>query len=375
MNSPTIDDATLSEWQGILNQLIRQIRNYMEEEGELHGLEGFPGLYDVRRMRPDIKSRFCLYLAELIKVSKETHPPPPAGNSSHLHDWHLFLMISGHLLGHTATLTEKEFIAYVQAYLAVQEACNAQVDLPYTALLDHAEQLIKKQQLTPAIEEALTLLKRPDANLDAFPENRRINDRIDLLLLANHDQLYSMRDAWGKQLFGFVHPLPAGEKAAWNAFLAFSVKQGEKSAPAKEWNKKVRLHIEAVGEGVLARQLVEWLEQVKQMIRDLLGDEDRFTLMTEENHNLLRALIWSAGLVNVPELNNALEDYADWAFKKKRGMGVISARTGTACMHAFSLLPYKEGVSRLSSFRMKIRNNTVIRSIDKMLAAVAQQNS
>ena len=56
------------------------------------------------------------------------------------------------------------------------------------------------------------------------------------------------------------------------------------------------------------------------------------------------------------------------------GVGPISAKTGTAAMFAFSLLPFKEAVTRLMKFRNKIVNNNILKSIDRIISEVAAKN-
>src|SRR6185295_7482958 len=86
-----------------------------------------------------------------------------------------------------------------------------------------------------------------------------------------------------------------------------------------------------------------------------------------------KGIIWSCGTINDLDLDSVLDVYGLLAYKKVVSVGALSVRTGNACLFAFSILPFKEGISRLTKFRMKIKYPSIQSQIDKNINAVAKR--
>jgi hypothetical protein len=172
-----------------------------------------------------------------------------------------------------------------------------------------------------------------------------------------------------------MHSLDVEKSSHWSKLFNSCITAANKAAPAQKWLTEAKQLIDAIGKDVFTPQLISWLDLNKEIIKSVHKNTD-YTVgfLQEENHALLKGLIWCAGTINDAALNTALDDYAAWAFKKKPGVGPISARTGSACMHAFEMLPFKEGISKLVKFKMKIKNNTILKTIDKIIETAAEKN-
>ncbi len=230
------------------------------------------------------------------------------------------------------------------------------------------------------VSKNLLLLFQTPEDKDYFSvDEQKRNERISYLLRINGGMPVDKNDEWGEQVIFIMDTLQPIEKAAWVNLFNHCIEGGEGSSPAKSWLQKTEPFLNAVGKEVFAMRLSEWLAFTGVLLQALHKEGNsymgaRHNFLRDVNHNLLKNLIWCAGLVNDTALSSSLDNYASWAYKKKPGTGPLSAKTATACMVAFSMLSFKEAVTRLMKFRNRTTNNTMINSIDKIIAAVAQKH-
>jgi hypothetical protein len=237
---------------------------------------------------------------------------------------------------------------------------------------------VEESGVTEPLQKLLLLFQSPEDSY-MYTDAKKINEKIAYLLQEKTAIAINLHDDWGKQVALFTEALPPVEKEAWTRLLTYCLETGEKSAPAKTWMQKAAPLVEAVGKEAFAKKMIEWLSFTGSLLQALhkKGDPfmgERHDFLRDINHNLLKSLIWCAGLLNHSLLNGALDNYAALAYKKKPGTGPLSAKTGTACMLAFSQLPFKEAVTRLMKFRNRTTNNTILKSIDKIIAGVAEKH-
>lgn len=370
---PGAPDSDIAGW---FDRIMEEAKSKTTNYYFLPALSTLETLKALKKMEPAFLQQLSLYALAQIKKIKESWLGKMRPQQYGLENWHYALRISGHLVKLIPPPAEEEFVTYVTEYVAVRDINMAWADLPYDALLDMAENLIRAHGVTTGITYALNKLKQqPNEYYYGVAAIKKWNERIDFLLQGKPDDVVNLHDAWGAAVDTFLKSIPPEKKDNWMELFRHCNSQADKSSPSQQWSKKTPALIEAIDSAVFVQQMVRWLEQIKEMIREVHKGDYQHDFLREGNHNLLRALIWCAGFVNNPELNNALDDYAAWAYKKKPGVGPISAKTGTACMYAFSLLPFKEGVSRLTKFRMKIKNNTILKGIDKIITDVSKKNN
>jgi len=265
--------------------------------------------------------------------------------------------------------------------LRTAKACKSWMDqdiwlqcLPFAAVTNAIERNIRNRGITPVLEKALKSMLISRDHLDAA--GIRHNERLYFLLQGKPQLEINAYDVWGKAAQLYLAELDAGEKALWAALFSLARQTAGKNQPSARWLDKARPVVEQIGHALFAQKLTEWLDILQNLLRDIhkRTDDYRIDFLREDNHEIIKGLIWCAGIVNDLSLNRTLDDYAAWAYKKKPGIGPISGKTGTACMYAFTLLPLKEGVTRLTKFRNKIRNNTLLKSIDKFILTAAKAN-
>lgn len=277
------------------------------------------------------------------------------------------------LLLKSVTLNDDELSLVAKGFRSFRENEISSFQLPTQFLLSEIETAVRKKGLTPKLREALEQL-RVDVNDQSYRDQIKQNERIQFLLEGEHDVEVSKHDAWGRLVISYLSESSPAIKEAWIKLFAVAKRSSSKSEPPQKWIKEAQAAIGAVGHALYSQKMIEWLNFIKAVIQDIHKDKvDDF--LRDENHDILKGLIWCAGFINDPALNISLDDYASWAYKKKPMVGPISVKTGSAAMCAFSMLPIKDGVSRLSKFRTKIKNNTILKSIDKFIRTVSENNN
>jgi hypothetical protein len=246
-------------------------------------------------------------------------------------------------------------------------------ELPYKIVLSKIENAVRANGLNLVLTKALQNLIINSEYASA--DDRRFNELIYFLLQGNPNLEVNEHDSWGKSAIQYLETLNESQRANWVALFKLSKQASSKSEPTQKWLKEAEPILALIGHEVFVMKMIEWLDQIKIKIQEIHKDKGyRFDFMRDENHDIIKGLIWCTGLVNNHEMNVKLDDYATWAYKKKPGVGPISAKTGTAIMCAFSMLPIKDGVSRLSKFKSKVKNNTILKSIDKFIRVAAERN-
>lgn len=235
---------------------------------------------------------------------------------------------------------------------------------------------IKVHELSEPIRKSLELTKVPkEYYFDV--SRRRLNDRIDLILQGKQSLPIHKHDGLGPAVLGFLDSIDNDDhKTKWEQLLEHCLAVESKGSPSQKWLNAAKQLVHEVGEDAFAAKMIEWLLQVKQLINEIhKSKEYRVDFLREANHDMLKGLIWCSAVANNKELISVLDDYAMTAYKKKPGTGPISSKTGTACMYAFAQLPFAEGIAKLMKFKMKIKNNNLLKSIDKIINELAEKNN
>ncbi|HEY5773023.1 MAG TPA: hypothetical protein VIS75_10360, partial [Chitinophagaceae bacterium] len=268
-------------------------------------------------------------------------------------------------------LTDEELFYFLNNWRECRDSYTFQWSLG--KLMKIVLDRIQKKGLDDTLRNTLLLFRIPAAGYMSA-DHRKVNERIEYLLQTNSLVPIDKNDEWGRVIASYIESITNEElKLAWVDLIKFCLDSSDKTSPPKNWLAKAKELINKVGHDEFAKTMIKSLAINKESIIAVHKNEkDHF--LTELNHNVLRGLVWCTGLVNDPELQTAVDQYALVAFKKKPSVGPISAKTGTAAMFAFSLLPFKEAVTRLMKFRNKIINNNILKSIDRIISEVAAKN-
>lgn len=270
-------------------------------------------------------------------------------------------------------LTDEKILTSAKFLRKVSEK-TAHYYLPLTSFVKLAEKNVRQSGLTDNIRDALRMLPAPPQHWSWSAEERKRANLVEYLLDNSLKIEVNKNDVWGNSVHSFMASLDEESRLKWTDLLLHCKSADGKGQPTQKWLKEAKPKVEVIGSAFI-QPMSGWLELVKANIQEIhKTSHDPNHYLRDQNEEIFKALIWCTPFVNDPSLNNSLEDYAMWAYKKLHGIGAISAKTGTAAMYAFSMLPVKEGVSRISKFRAKIKNQTILKSINKVLRTVAEHH-
>lgn len=235
------------------------------------------------------------------------------------------------------------------------------------------KQKIKENGVTEILRKTLLLFITPDDEY-MYLEHKKRNQAIQYLLQEPSPVPVNQHDQWGEKVIRFLESVSVEEKKQnWIDLFIHCLDAGDKALPPKNWLEKSGNILDQIGHEEFSGALIEWLSFNAQLIQAIHKNEQK-DYLRDVNHSILKNLIWCAGIVNQIPLTIAIDKYASMAYKKKPGKGALSLKTGNACMYAFTLLPFKEAVTRLMKFRNQTTNNTILKSIDKMIGEVARKH-
>ncbi|MEC3906000.1 DUF4132 domain-containing protein [Tamlana sp. 2201CG12-4] len=245
---------------------------------------------------------------------------------------------------------------------------------PIIPFLSKVEKLAKNTTLTPKLKQSLDHIQRLVSNQRyVYADETKVLNRIKLIKEGPKQFSISSSDKLGKAILSTTKAFNGEKQEAFILLLNHFSKGREKSAPTKAWLKDAKSEIELIGKEFLVTSFISWIGLIIQILKDIHKDKSyEFTFASDENIQLLRSSIWMSSLLNDKDLNQAVEDLGLWSFKKLSGHGAVSVKLGNACIYAFSKLPYKHGVSRLTKFRMKIKYPSVQSLITKAIVRVAE---
>lgn len=206
-------------------------------------------------------------------------------------------------------------------------------------------------------------------------EIKKRNQKIQILLDGGTGLPVDKHDILGLAMLTYCENLPESRKLHWANLLTLCLSEGLKGAPSGKWLKEIKpLQQELKTE--LTDCMLTWLNLCQNRLREI-HKQDGYTVnyLRDANVSILKGLFWCCPSEGSVFLQQAITDYVTLAYKKKTGVGPLSMATGTAGLWNLSQLPVKEGIPRLLAVRNRISNNTILKSIDKLLREAAEKNN
>ncbi|GAA3561470.1 DUF4132 domain-containing protein [Snuella lapsa] len=248
-------------------------------------------------------------------------------------------------------------------------------DWPIIPFLSRIEKKVQAITLTPKLKQSLTNIQRLVTHRrNLYADEIKVLNKIKLIKEDPKEFTVSGSDALGKVILDTLKSFNGETRTNFVNLLKHFSKGKEKSTPTNVWLKETETLIKSINRtSFLTENLISWNEVLIQLLKVIHRDKAyEFTFVTDENLQLLRSAIWTSPLLNDDNLNQSIEELGLWSFKKLPGYGAVSVKLGNACIYAFSKLPYRDGVSRLTKFRMKIKYPSVQSLITKAIVRVAE---
>jgi len=198
------------------------------------------------------------------------------------------------------------------------------------------------------------------------------------------------REAWSDAAIADVDKMPTQKRSAWVRLLQCCL-TAVTGKPSTKWLETAEPLLSELNKDVFLETIRRWLDlldhsppEAGELPEVLPGNdftfEDTFPFLgdvpiREENQNILRGLIWCCSLGADVETSKAIGAAALAAYKTLPIHGPRAARVGNACVYALSQLVDCEGLSQLGMLKVKVKNGTALRLIDKSLREAADQLS
>lgn len=109
----------------------------------------------------------------------------------------------------------------------------------------------------------------------------------------------------------------------------------------------------------------EWQGQIHEYL------EIKF--LSTESQNFIKGLVWTCNRFSDKNTISILIKLAEKCYSKIPGKGPAAAAIGNACVFILGTMKGKDGLGALSRLKLKVRQNNVKKSIDKLLATGAEK--
>lgn len=255
-------------------------------------------------------------------------------------------------------------------------------ELPVPTLVAAFEDHVHANGLSEPVRDALEAIAETLETYEFDTENEDFVRRVRRLLGQDVPEVpgLPMRrgDAWINALLDELRAMPPDLFAAWAGIL-YHCSRATQVRPPRRWLSRAEGLLERLPPGEFVRVAVLCLSRVgkpgswrfpRQVgYRSWLYDQ---TLLDEAQVDLLRGLIWCAGLVDGPGIVAALGDAAEASFEKIENHGPRNLRVGHACLYSLKQLGTPAAVDQLAGLHERVRYASVRRLIQAELAAVPQ---
>lgn len=267
--------------------------------------------------------------------------------------------VAGQLLRRDPDFREDQLAALAET--AVRLGFRRIREMPLAGLLRAFENHAKKHGLGEPLRKALAPLI---GVLEAGTSYKDVTETLEGLRallrgeLPPEPGLRQGGDAWADALLEAVGA--SGQEAAWQDLLAHCA-TATSSKPSSKWLTR-------------ARELASGLDLVPVVIPALerVGEPPN-RLLDDSQTDLLRGLVWCAGLVDDPGLTAAVGKAADACFRKVQNHGPLNVKVGNACLETLNRLGTPDAVAQLSRLRTRVRHPSTRRQLDGVLDKVADR--
>lgn len=215
---------------------------------------------------------------------------------------------------------------------------------------------------------------------------RRLSTRVRALMIdceaGMHGQPRGLTlgadEPWTQALGVALDAMHVSLRAAWDALLLHCA-LARAAKPSAKWIAEAGTMIRAIGDESAAHVLVSVLGELGKPGKsahdhvNALGFTPDPTQIHESHSDLLRGLVWCAGLVEDAALPSALGSAADACFKKLPGIGPRAPKIGNACLWALSHASSEAAIAQLSRLKTRARHASIKTQVAKAFGAAAEQ--
>jgi hypothetical protein len=184
-------------------------------------------------------------------------------------------------------------------------------------------------------------------------------------------------DAWSDALIAQLAGMDPEAAQTWRAFLIHCATAGS-ARPSSTWLARARDLLRELSPQSYRRILTLCLGRLgqpgsrRQRSVWTAGHADP-AVLDDGQTDLLRGLVWCAGLADDPGLVPVLGDAAQACFRKVANHGPLNVKVGNACLDTLSRLGTPESVAQLSRLRARVQHPSSKRQLEAALSKAAER--
>ena len=169
-------------------------------------------------------------------------------------------------------------------------------------------------------------------------------------------------EPWAKKAHGQVRALPGPKAEVWIRLL-IQCQLATSAKPTEKWRKQALLCLAQVGVDSFHEHLAEWLplvdkprKKTPEEAADRNSHDPGFQLL-DHHQDILRGLVWLAGMSPAPETTRCLGGLALTTFRKLKGQGPRAPRIANACVWSLAEIGDEQAVEQLALLKIKVKLN------------------
>ncbi|MEO7690991.1 MAG: DUF4132 domain-containing protein [Sphingomonas sp.] len=168
---------------------------------------------------------------------------------------------------------------------------------------------------------------------------------------------------FASRVMPWLDGLQPKQRDAWRALLVHAASAGDKARPPAKWLAEGAPLMAALGEDVVAAQLVSWMEATTP-------DPSR----PDVSLDMLKGLLWLASGFHIEGLTGPIGRFAEKCFRKVSGVGARSVKLGNAALWTLSETSDAAGAAaELFRLRVKLKLPSIQKLLDARLATLADK--
>jgi hypothetical protein len=301
-----------------------------------------------------------------------------------------------HQLLRTKLLMEDDDIAAIGTTFATHKknVHTSILDWPVNLFINQIANQRKGQSISSQLRETLSSLKSQidDAQYHGEKEMAKVKAKIDDLLASNDESstgkknvrpvFFLGKDAFSEMANAHVAALSPEEQPHWYALIA-QMQTASGGKPSTKFLDTSKTLMTALGTEKYKRLVQEWMEFVVQHKETVTEHQNTYSghVYTYVTHQFLDAttldaikgMVWMCAHFHDTLTLQTIARLAERSFKTIPSHGPACAGVGNACIFVLFKSKGLEGVSHLSRLKLRIKQSSTQKLIDKYLSEAAEK--
>lgn len=370
-----------------VKEIITDIRKYGDSFYNHYALIGIPS-YDALLVMQDNEMKDTIlafvdhYLEVLSEIAKDSDDELLQKLDFRVYKYYapgiIEQAVTG-LLSLNLKYTEVEWIDLFRRYQIFLERFPEREGfcykyLPISLSMKQSKHFLKKGGASSFLLEfvkdflEIQALRDESRNSSYSKELVKINKGLNKIL-GNHDTVtpFALRtNDIGTQVNEIVAKIKSHKNDFSNIFFLASEVTGSK--PKIKFVDQVNAALETIGLDGYRRVV----HQLLKVPLDFEGSQSKSryevaSFLNATSQNFIKGLVWTCHRFSDKETISLLTHLAERCYKKIPGKGPAAASVGNACVYIVGNMKGKDGLGALSRLKLKVRQNNVKKTIDKIL--------